>query len=167
MRTVFDLSPLYRSTVGFDRLLDMLDQSAQLEPMPNWPPYNIEKAGEDQYRITMAVAGFSPDEIELVQQESTLFVNGQKHPEPDGVQVLHRGIATRAFKQSFNLADHVKVTGASLENGLLTIELKREVPEELKPRRIEVASGNGAKALSQDNQPQQIEHEPQKKSKAA
>jgi molecular chaperone IbpA len=115
----------------------------------------------------MAVAGFAPDEIEVVQQESTLFVNGQKHPEPEGVQVLHRGIATRAFKQSFSLADHVKVTGASLENGLLTIELKREVPEELKPRRIEIASGNGATALTQDNQPQPIEHELQKKSKAA
>jgi molecular chaperone IbpA len=80
MRTIFDLSPLYRSTVGFDRLLDMLDQA---EPATNWPPYNIEKVGDDQYRITMAVAGFSPDEIELVQQESTLFVNGQKHPEPE------------------------------------------------------------------------------------
>jgi len=164
MRTVFDLSPLYRSTVGFDRLLDMLDQA---EPMTSWPPYNIEKVGDDQYRITMAVAGFSPDEIELVQQESTLFVNGRKHPEPDGVQVLHRGIATRAFKQTFNLADHVKVTGASLENGLLTIELKREVPEELKPRRIEIGSGNGTQALAQGNQPQQIEHEPQPKGKAA
>jgi molecular chaperone IbpA len=164
MRTTFDLSPLYRSTVGFDRLLDMLDQ---VEPMTSWPPYNIEKVGDDQYRITMAVAGFWPDEIELVQQESTLFVNGRKHPEPDGVQVLHRGVATRAFKQSFNLADHVKVTGASLENGLLTIELKREVPEELKPRRIEIGSGNGTQALAQDNQLQQIEHEPQKKSKTA
>jgi molecular chaperone IbpA len=167
MRTSLDLSPLYRSTVGFDRLVDMLNQAGRVEPMTNWPPYNIEKSSDDQYRITIAVAGFSPDEIELVQQENTLFVNGQKHPEPDGVQVLHRGIATRAFKQSFNLADHVKVTGASLENGLLTIELKREVPEELKPRRIEIASGIGAKALSQDNQPQQIEHESQKKSKAA
>jgi len=167
MRTTFDLSPLYRSTVGFDRLLDMLDQVNRVEPMTNWPPYNIEKTGDDQYRITMAVAGFSPDEIELVQQETTLFVNGQKHPEPEGVQVLHRGIATRAFKQTFNLADHVKVTGASLENGLLTIELKREVPEALKPHRIEIVSGTGAKALSQDNQPQQIEHEPQQPSKAA
>jgi molecular chaperone IbpA len=167
MRTTLDFSPLFRSTVGFDRLIDMLDQVSRVEPMTNWPPYNIEKADDDQYCITMAVAGFSPDEIELVQQESTLFVNGQKHPEPEGVQVLHRGIATRAFKQSFNLADHVKVTGASLENGLLTIELKREVPEELKPRRIEIGSGNGVKALAQDNQPQQIEHEPQEKSKAA
>src|ERR671921_1656375 len=126
--------------------------------MTNGPPYNIEKVGEDQYRITMAVAGFSSDEIELVQQENTLFVTGQKHPEPEGVQFLHRGIATRAFKQSFNVADHVKVTGASLENGLLTVELKREVPEALKPRRIEITSGNGVKSLGQDSQPVQIEH---------
>ena len=167
MRTAFDLSPLYRSTVGFDRLFALLEQASRGVSMTNWPPYNIEKTGEDQYRITMAVAGFAPDEIELVQQESTLRVTGQKHPESEGVQVLHRGIATRAFKQSFNLADHVKVTGASLENGLLTIELKREVPEELKPRRIEIASGTGVKALAQDNQPQQIEHAPQNKSKAA
>jgi len=167
MRTTFDLSPLFRSTVGFDRLIDMLDQVSRVEPMTNWPPYNIEKAGDDDYRITMAVAGFSPDEIELLQQENTLFVNGQKHPEPEGVQVLHRGIATRAFKQSFSLADHVKVSGASLENGLLTIELKREVPEELKPRRIEIRSGNDVKSLPQDNQPQQIEFEPQEESKAA
>jgi len=167
MRTTFDLSPLFRSTVGFDRLIDMLDQVSRVEPMTNWPPYNIEKTGEDQYRISMAVAGFSPDEIELVQQESTFIVTGQKHPEPEGVQVLHRGIATRAFKQTFDLADYVKVTGASLENGLLTIELKREVPEELKPRRIEITTGTGMKALAQDNQPQQIEHEPQEQIKAA
>src|SRR5919112_5457502 len=122
--------------------------------MTNGPPYNIEKVGEDQYRITMAVAGFSPDEIELVQQENTLFVTGQKHPEPEGAQFLHRGIATRAFKQSFNLADHVKVTGASLENGLLTIELVREVPEALKPRHIEIAGGE---VPAQDNK--QVEHE--------
>jgi molecular chaperone IbpA len=167
MRTTFDLSPLYRSTVGFDRLFDMLDQAGRVEPMTNWPPYNIEKVGEDQYRITMAVAGFSPDEIELVQQKGALFVNGQKHPEPDGVQVLYRGIATRAFKQTFNLADYVKVTGASLENGLLTIKLKHEVPEALKPRRIEIASGKDPKALTQDNQPQPIEYELQQESKAA
>ncbi len=167
MRTTFDLSPLFRSTVGFDRLIDVLDQVSRVEPMTKWPPYNIEKVGEDQYRITMAVAGFSPDEIELVQQEHKLFVNAQKHPEPDGVQVLHRGIATRAFKQTFNLASHVKVMGASLENGLLTIELKREVPEALKPHRIEIASGKGSKALTQDNQPQLMEREPQQESKTA
>jgi molecular chaperone IbpA len=104
----------------------------------------------------MAVAGFSPDEIDLVQQENVLLVAGQKHPDPEGVQVLHRGIATRAFKQTFNLADHVKVTGANLENGLLVVELEREVPEALKPRRIEIASGAGQKAIPQDNQPREI-----------
>jgi molecular chaperone IbpA len=158
MRTAFDFSPLYRSTVGFDRLFDMLDQSTQVESMTNWPPYNIEKLGEDQYLITMAVAGFSPEEIELTQKEGQLLVMGQKKGSDDGRQYLHRGIATRAFKQIFNLADHVKVTGASLENGLLTVELKREVPEALKPRRIEINSGNGVKSLGQDNKSVQIEH---------
>ena len=165
MRT-YDFSPLYRSTVGFDRLFDLLDQTSRVTPMTSWPPYDIVKTGEDQYRIVMAVAGFTPDEIELVQQGTTLLVAGQKHPAPEGVQVLHHGIANRAFKQSFSLADHVKVTGAGLDNGLLTIELRREVPEALRPRRIEVASStNGQTALGQDNV-QQIEHEP-KKQKAA
>ena len=150
----YDFSPLFRSTVGFDRVLELLDQASRGQTMTNWPPYNIEKTGEDRYRITMAVAGFSPDEIELVQQENVLLVAGQKHPDAEGVQVLHRGIATRAFKQTFNLADHVKVTGAGLENGLLVIELQREVPEALKPRRIEIASGSGPKAIPQDNKPQ-------------
>jgi molecular chaperone IbpA len=158
MRSAFDFSPLYRSTVGFDRLFDMLDQSTQVESMTNWPPYNIEKLGEDQYLITMAIAGFSPDEIELTQKESQLLVTGQKKGSDEGKLYLHRGIATRAFKQTFNLADHVKVTGANLENGLLTVELKREVPEALKPRRIEIKPGNGAKSVGQDNQPAQIEH---------
>ncbi|NNM71496.1 Hsp20 family protein [Enterovirga aerilata] len=151
----FDLTPLYRSTVGFDRLFDMLQQAARAEGMGSWPPYNIEKTGEDEYRISMAVAGFGESEIQVVQQGNTLVVSGQKHPEPEGVEVLHRGIATRSFKQSFNLADHVKVLAANLENGLLTIEMKREVPEALKPRRIEIATG-GQKAIRQDNaaQPQ-------------
>jgi molecular chaperone IbpA len=105
--------------------------------------------GEDEYRITMAVAGFSPDEIELVQKENVLIVSGQKHPEPEGVEILHRGLATRAFKQSFNVADHVKVAGATLENGLLTVELKREIPEALKPRKIEITSG--PKTVTQEN----------------
>jgi molecular chaperone IbpA len=155
MRTVFDLSPLYRSTVGFDRLLDMLDQSAQLEPMPNWPPYNIEKAGEDQYRITMAVAGFSPDELNLTSQPNWLVVSGQKQGE-ESTQYLHRGIATRSFERRFELADHVKVKDARLDNGLLTIELVREVPEEMRPRRIEVQAWN---ALGAGEQPQQVEHQ--------
>jgi len=159
MRTAFDFSPLYRSTVGFDRLFDMLDSTfGSAEPaQANWPPYNIERLGEDQYRITMAVAGFTPDEIKLVQQENALVVVGRKHPEPEGVQVLHRGIATRAFRQVFNLADYVRVSGANLENGLLTVELKREVPEAMKPRRIEIAAGQGAQPVGQNNQPHRIE----------
>jgi len=155
--TNYDFSPLYRSTVGFDRLFDMLDQTSRAQATATWPPYNIEKLGDDQYRITMAVAGFSPDEIELVQKANTLHVAGQKHPDPEGVEVLHRGIATRAFRQTFNLADHVKVTGADLENGLLTVELKREVPEALKPRRIEIAARGERVSVGQDNHPEQIE----------
>jgi len=155
MRT-FDFAPLYRSTVGFDRLFEMLDDTGRLEPTPNWPPYNIERIG-DQYRITMAIAGFSSDEIELTQHENTLIVVGRRAPEPEGTQVLHHGIATRAFKQSFNLADHVKVKGASLHNGLLTVDLVREVPEELKPRRIEIATG-GPRSVAPDNT-FQIDHD--------
>ena len=135
----YDFSPLYRSTVGFDRVFDMLDRVT--EPHTNWPPYNIERKGEDQYFITMAVAGFGPDEIEVVQQENTLLVSGGKRTEPQDVEYLYRGIATRTFRQSFNLADHVKVVAAGLHNGLLKIELKREVPEELKPRQIKIESG--------------------------
>ena len=157
MRTAFDFSPLYRSTVGFDRLFDLLDQAHRVEPI-SWPPYNIEKVADDQYRITMAVAGFSPDEIEMTQHQNALLVSGHKKTSEENSQVLHRGIATRSFKQTFNLADHVKVIGASLDNGLLTIDLKREVPEALKPRRIETGTATGQKTVNQDNQPQQIEH---------
>jgi molecular chaperone IbpA len=150
MRSAFDFSPLYRSTVGFDRLLDMLDQPTQLETMINWPPYNIEKVGEDCYRVVMAVAGFAPDEIEIVQKDSTLFVSGRKQPEHEPVQVLHRGIANRPFRQAFNLAAYVSVTEAKLENGLLMIDLMREVPEELKPWRIEIASGSSPKTIEHE-----------------
>jgi len=153
MRTL-DFSPLYRSTVGFDRLFDLLDHAGRGEP--NWPPYNIEMRGETEYRITMAVAGFARDEIELVQKENTLFVSGQKRGSDEGTQYLYRGIATRAFKQTFNLADHVKVRGANLEHGLLTIELVREIPEAMKPRRIEIAA-NQPKAVTQDNERQPVE----------
>ena len=152
MRT-YDFSPLYRSTVGFDRLIDLLDHAGRVET--NWPPYNIEKRGETEYRITIAVAGFTPDEIELVQQQNSLFVSGQKRGSEEGRQYLHRGIAARAFKQTFNLADHVKVSGARLEHGLLTIELVREVPEAMKPRRIAIGTSNAApQTISQDNQKQ-------------
>ncbi|CAO4173674.1 Hsp20 family protein [Methylorubrum populi] len=150
----FDFAPLYRSTVGFDRLFSLIDQAARVEPSTTWPPYDIEKVAADEYRITMAVAGFTPDEIELTQHDTTLLVTGQKKGQEGERQYLHRGIAARAFRQSFNLADHVKVTGASLENGLLTVALKREVPEALKPRRI--AIGGSQTAVGQDNRPAQI-----------
>jgi molecular chaperone IbpA len=145
----FDFTPYYRSTVGFDRLFDLLDKSIRSD----WPPYNIEKKSEDQYRITMTIAGFAPDEIELVQHGATLLVTGQKGEQPE---LLHEGIPL-SFKQSFDLADHVKVAGANLEHGLLMIDLVREVPEELKARRIEISSGNATKVAKQDNQPKQID----------
>lgn len=141
MRT-FDFTPYYRSTVGFDRLFDLMEKTVASD----WPPYDIEKTGEDAYRITIAIAGFAPNEVELVQQGATLMVSGQRG-EPKSQQALHRGIPNTSFKLSFNLADHVKVAGAALENGLLVIDLVREVPEELKPRRIEIASGAAAKRI--------------------
>jgi len=139
MRT-FDFAPLYRSTVGFDRLFELIDQAARVEPMTSWPPYNIEKTADDAYRITLAVAGFAQDEIELTQNDTVLLVTGQKKPDESERQFLHRGIAARQFRQTFNLADHVKVTGAAMENGLLTIDLVRQMPEALKPRRITIGS---------------------------
>jgi molecular chaperone IbpA len=150
MRTVFDLSPLYRSTVGFDRLFDMLDRVSDAEPVPAWPPYNVEKVSDDHYRIVMAVAGFEPDEIEIVQKDGALLVSGRKQPEDEMVQVLHRGIADRPFRQAFNLADYVTVTRAKLENGLLIIDLVREVPEEMKPRCIEIVSGSSPKTIEHE-----------------
>jgi molecular chaperone IbpA len=151
MRT-YDFAPLFRSTVGFDRLFDMLDNSSR----PDWPPYNIERVGESDYRISMAIAGFAPHEIELTQQGNTLIVSGQKKAEQDHREMLHQGLAYRSFKQTFNLADHVKVTKADLEHGLLSVELTREIPEQLRPRRIEVSVPAGA-AVGQNNQPRLAE----------
>jgi molecular chaperone IbpA len=153
MRT-FDFTPYYRSTVGFDRLFDLLDQSIRSD----WPPYNIEKTREDQYRITMTIAGFGANEIELVQHGGTLLVTGQKGAQPE---LLHQGIPL-SFKQSFSLADHVKVVGANVEHGLLTIDLVREVPEELKPRRIQIGTAAETKAAQLDNQPKQIDTDAQR-----
>ena len=140
MRTTFDFSPLFRSSIGFDRLVNALEAASRVESIDNWPPYDIAKTDEDDYRITMAVAGFSQDELTITQEQNMLMVSGQKAGEDNG-QYLHRGIAGRAFQRRFELADHVKVVGASLVNGLLKIDLKREVPEEMKPRRIEIAAG--------------------------
>lgn len=148
MRT-FDFTPFYRSTVGFDPLFDMLDSSIR----PDWPPYDIEKLDADRYRISMAVAGFSEHDIELTQEGSTLIVSSAKAQGDDKQQsFLHRGIANRNFKQTFSLADHVKVEGASLENGLLSITLVREVPEQLKPRRIAIEPGRSGNIERQQKQ---------------
>ena len=156
MRTL-DFAPFYRSAVGFDRLFDMIDQASRVEASAAWPPYNIEKVGDHAYRVTVAVAGFAADEIELIQNGNALLVSGEKKDGDSERQYLHRGIAARQFRQTFNLADHVKVTGANLDNGLLTIDLAREVPEALKPRHI--AIGGKQATASQDHAPAQIEHE--------
>ena len=137
-----DFSPLYRSTVGFDRLFSMLDTLAQPESAQTYPPYNIERTGEDAYRITMAVAGFGENEISIEAHRNVLTVKGEKSEETanDGAELLYRGIASRAFERRFQLADHVEVSGATLKNGLLHVDLKRNVPEEMKPRKIAIGS---------------------------
>jgi len=136
--TNFDLSPLFRSTVGFDRMMRLLESTAG--DAPTYPPYNIEKTGDDAYRITMAVAGFSAADLEVVVRENTLTVVGRGAPEAEGTKYLHRGIARRAFERRFELADSIKVVGSALDNGLLHIELKREIPESAKPRVIPIAA---------------------------
>ena len=139
----FDLSPLYRSTVGFDRLFSMLDTLPSGEAStPGYPPYNIERTGENAYRITMAVAGFSDQDIDVESNENVLTIKAQKaeEAEEEGREVLHRGIAARSFERRFQLADHVEVRGANLENGLLHIELVREIPEAMKPRKIAITA---------------------------
>ena len=139
----FDFAPLYRSTVGFDRLVQLLDSVSGVDAeTPSYPPYNIERLGDNQYRITMAVAGFGQDDIKIEMKEQSLTIKGEKKPEEKERQFLHRGIATRAFERRFQLADHVEVTGADIKDGLLHVELVRNVPERLKPRTI--AIGNGA-----------------------
>ena len=148
----YDLSPLWRSTVGFDRMLDLIDSSMRYAGDENYPPYNIERSGEDHYGISLALAGFMPEDITLTAEQNVLTVEGRKAEKGDH-QYLYQGISARPFRRVFNLADHVQVKGASFENGLLMIELVREIPEAMKPRRIEITSG----AASNDNQ--QIEHQ--------
>lgn len=139
MRT-FDLAPLYRATVGFDRIADMMDRVLTTDmAQPGYPPYNIEKTGENAYRISIAVAGFAADELTAEVRDSALIVSARKAPETVEKTYLHRGIATRAFERRFALADHVKVTGAAHVDGMLHIDLVHELPEALKPRRIEIA----------------------------
>ncbi len=143
MRAI-DFAPLYRSTVGFDRLFSMLDNIGQPDAVPTYPPYNIERTGENAYRISMAVAGFSDEELSIESRENTLTVKGEKTEKKDGEgsEFLFRGIAARNFERRFQLADHVEVGNASLENGLLHIDLVREIPEAMKPRRIEIAKAD-------------------------
>ena len=148
--TRLDLTPLFRSTVGFDRVSRLLE--AALNDNGNaaapYPPYNIEKLSDDAYRIVMAVAGFGENDIAVTVKENTLFVEGRIAEKDDGARYLHRGIAGRAFERRFDLADHIEVDGAALENGLLVIELRREIPEALKPRTIEITSIKSPKAIS-------------------
>ena len=139
MRT-YDLSPLYRSTVGFDRLFDLLDNVGKADQGTGYPPYNIERTGEHDYRITLAVAGFSENDIDIEVKENSLTVKGARNDAADGRVFLHQGIAGRAFERRFQLAEHVKVTSASLENGLLNVDLVKEIPEEAKPRKIEISA---------------------------
>jgi molecular chaperone IbpA len=142
--TTFDLSPLFRTSVGFDRLARMLNTESRLEQGGGFPPYNIKASGEDKYQITMAVAGFSEDDLTITSEQNRLIVSGNIGDERESEEdnYLYRGIATRSFERRFNLADHVKVSGARLDNGLLHIELEREIPEEMKPRSIEIQSGS-------------------------
>ena len=150
MRT-FDLSPLYRSTVGFDRLFSMLDKTTGFDSGSGvtYPPYNIERTGENSYRVTIAVAGFSESELAIEAKENTLFVKGEKLPETNTRQaeLIYQGIAARAFERVFRLADFVEVKAAKLENGLLHIDLVREIPEAMKSRTIRISGGANGKAV--------------------
>ncbi len=136
----YDFAPLFRTAIGFDRLARLMDSAVETAPTPAYPPYNIEKVGDDRYRLTVAVAGFGPDEIELVARDNTLTVSGKPATAAADGELLYRGIAGRAFERRFVLADHIVVEGADLRNGLLSVDLARVVPEALKPRRIAIGA---------------------------
>jgi molecular chaperone IbpA len=154
MRTL-NVDPFWRTSIGFDRLFDLMDASLRFEPEDHYPPCNIVRTGEDKYRISLAVAGFRPEQIAVTVDQNTLVVSVQAESTQDQSEYLYRGIAGRAFERRFNLADFVEVKGASLEDGLLQIELERKLPEAMKPRRIEVASG---KSIGQSEKFRTIEH---------
>lgn len=143
----FDFAPLYRSAIGFDRLAQLFDEAQRADAQPSYPPYNIELVSDDRYRIVMAVAGFERSEIDIEAERDTLKIVGRKPREETKPTYLHRGIAARDFEHSFKLADHVRVLGARLENGLLQIELVREIPEALKPRKISIDGGENVHVL--------------------
>lgn len=150
MRSAFDFSPFRRSTVGFDRLFDMLESSGMGNGGENYPPFDLIKTGENDYRIELAVAGFKPDEIDITAQQNVLIVSGRKKEEQEdkGSDYIYRGIATRSFERRFALADHIQVKGADLKDGLLAIELVREIPEAMKPKKIEIGGGSESKERS-------------------
>ncbi len=149
--TTFDFAPLFRTAIGFDRMARLMDTATSSADASSYPPYNIEKTGEDAYRLTMAVAGFRPEELDLVVKDNTLVVSGKASSEGQRGEMLYRGIAGRAFERRFVLADHIVVDGADLQNGLLHIGLKRVVPEALKPHRIAVGNGS-VSAVANDGQ---------------
>jgi molecular chaperone IbpA len=153
MATSYDYTPLFRSTVGFDRVFNLLENAQRARSISDWPPYDIVKTGDDSYRISIAVAGFAQNELDITFQSNLLTVTGKKEEAP-AEDYLHRGIAGRPFEHRFELADHVKVNGADLQNGLLSIDLVREIPEALKPRRIYIQTNP---ALAQKVAPAQIE----------
>jgi molecular chaperone IbpA len=152
MRT-YDLSPLFRSTIGLDRMSRLLDSALQFDSAnASYPPYNVEKIGDDQYRVTMAVAGFGESDLEITSAENVLVIAGKAQPEDEAKSYLHRGIAGRAFERRFQLADYIRVSGATLVNGMLHVDLVREVPEAQKPRTIAITTGTAAKVDQIDRQ---------------
>lgn len=155
-----DFAPLYRATVGFDRIADLMDRVLTTDvAQPTYPPYNIEKTAENAYRISVAVAGFTPDELTVEVREATLFIAARKAEVEESRRYLHRGIATRAFERRFALADHVRVNGALHEHGMLHIDLVRETPEALKPRRIEITRSGNSPAPVLEHSARQVQGE--------
>jgi len=146
MRNTIDFTPLYHSAIGFDRMASMLDSVAR-DSKPSYPPYNIEQVEENQYRITMAVAGFTEDQLEITSEQNSLVISGRQQDDSDDRSYLHRGIAARDFERKFQLAEHVKVVAAKLENGLLHVALEREIPEAMKPRKIAIERDSGSSLL--------------------
>ncbi|MQW05696.1 Hsp20 family protein [Sinorhizobium meliloti] len=157
MRTTFDFSSLSRSSVGFERLFDLLEAAGRMAPNDNWPPYDIMRVGDNQYRIAISVAGFTPDDITITHEQQLLVVSGEKAGEDTG-EYLHRGIAAGNFERRFHLADHMVVTGANLASGLLRIDLVRELPEQMKPRRIEIKQAEASPAGDRQKQIEGEQH---------
>jgi len=149
MRSAFDFSPFRRSTVGFDRLFDMLENNSVGQSQENYPPFDLIKEGDNEYRIQLAVAGFKPEEVDITAQQNVLIVSGRKSDETEekGSDFIYRGIANRSFERRFALADHIQVKGADLKDGLLSIDLGREIPEAMKPRKINIGGGEQRSAI--------------------